>query len=58
MQARADRWEVSNGQLQPLPFSFAYLELSELPFFFLIKTHCFLFIPISASVSQFVHTQN
>jgi len=26
-------------------------------FFLKIKSHCFLFIPISASVSQFVHTQ-
>lgn len=43
-------------RFQPLSFSFAYLELKELPFF-LIKTHCFLFISISVSVSQFVHTQ-
>ena len=58
MQARADRWEVSNGQLQPLPFSFAYLELSELPFFFFNQDSLFPVYPnLCLSLSVCSHTK-
>ena len=57
MQACADRWEVSNGQLQPLPFSFAYLELSELPLFFKNQESLFPVYPnLCLSLSVCSHT--
>lgn len=57
MQARGDRWEVSNGQVPTPVILLCISRVKGTAIFFLIKTHCFLFISISVSVSQFVHTQ-
>ena len=57
MQARADRWEVSNGQVPTPVILLCISQVIGTAIFFFIKTHCFLFISISVSVSQFFHTQ-